>query len=240
MATRASCEGTTATTTLALVVAPSASVTDAVSVWVPTDRLGTTSVAPVPRAPSRLDAQRTVAPRFPSSGSAATAPRRTGLAVSRLVCGAGATIAIAGGTLGGRTTIVRSACPVRPPASVAAAVTVCVPTERRVVEKLPPAPIAPSRSEIQRSAGVRLPSVASVAVPLKTTPVPTNTRDPAGGVAMATTGGLGVMVTCTWAEPTAPSESVAKATSVWLPSESVTVRTGPGPSRPSRLDVHST
>src|SRR2546428_14031308 len=123
MATRASCEGTTATTTLALVVAPSASVTDAVSVWVPTDRLGTTSVAPVPRAPSRLDAQRTVAPRFPSSGSAATAPRRTGLAVSRLASGAGATIAIAGGTVGVRAANGPPALPVRPPASVRPAVT---------------------------------------------------------------------------------------------------------------------
>src|SRR5205823_12837055 len=230
--------GTTVTATVALAVAPSASVTDAVSVWAPTDRLGTTSVAPVPRAPSRLDAQRTVAPRFPSSVSVATAPRRTGRPVSRLGCGAGATIVIAGGTSGGRTTTVRSACPTRPPASIAAAVTVCVPTERRVVAKLPPRPMAPSRSDVQRSVEVRLPSVASVAVPLKATLVPAKTRVPAGGAAIVTTGGLGVIVTWTWAEPTAPSESVAEATSVWLPSESITVRPGPGPSAPSRLDVH--
>ena len=47
-----------------------------------------------------------------------------------------------------------------------------------------------------------------------------------------------MIVTWTWAEPTAPSESVAEATSVWLPSESIAVRPGPGPSAPSRLDVH--
>src|SRR5439155_503835 len=77
-----------------------------------------------------------------------------------------------------------------------------------------------------------------VAVPLKATLVPTKTRVPAGGAAIVTTGGLGVIVTWTWAEPTAPSESVAEATSVWLPSESIAVRPGPGPSAPSRLDVH--
>src|SRR5207249_1363789 len=117
-----------------------------------TDRLGTTSVAPVPRAPSRLDAQRTVAPRFPSSVSVATAPRRTGRPVSRLGCGAGATIVIAGGTFGGRTTTVRSAWPTRPPESIAAAVTVCVPTERPVVAQLPPRAMGPARVDGHRGA----------------------------------------------------------------------------------------
>src|SRR5205823_11573435 len=179
--------GTTVTATVALAVAPSASVTDAVRVWAPTDRLGTTSVVPAPRAPSRLDTQRTVAPRFPSSVSVATAPRRTGRPVSRLACGPGATIVIAGGTFGGRTTTVRSACPTRPPASIAAAVTVCVPTERRVVAKLPPRPMAPSRSGGQRSVEVRLPSVPSGPGPLKGTPGPAETRVPAGGAGVRPT-----------------------------------------------------
>src|SRR5207244_6699806 len=107
-----------------------------------------TSVEPVPRAPSRLDVQRTAAPRWPSSGSVATAPRRTGCAVSRVAGGAGATIAIAGATFGGRTTTVRSACPMRPPASVATAVTVCVPTERRAVAEHPHTPIGALRVEV--------------------------------------------------------------------------------------------
>ena len=118
-----SCEGTTATTTLALAAAPSASVTEAVSVWVPTDRLGTTSAAPLPRTPSRLDVQRTLAPRFPSSTSVAAATRSAGRAVSSVACGAGTTTAIAGGTLGGRTTTVRCARAARPPVSATLAVT---------------------------------------------------------------------------------------------------------------------
>ena len=106
---------------------------------------------------------------------------------------------------------------------------VCVPTERWLVEKLGPLPIVPSRSDVQRRADVRFPSVTSLAVPLKVTVVPAKTRVPAGGDVIVTTGAEGAMITRACAVLVAPSESVTVAVSVWLPSVSVTVR-GPEPS----------
>ena len=230
--------GTTLRVTVAVVVAPSRSVAETLSVWVPTERLGTTTAPPVPRAPSRLELQRMAAARSPSSASVAVAARSTGFPVRREVPFAGAAMETAGGAFGGRTTTVRSAWPVRPPRSVADAVMTCVPALRRVVVKLAPEPMSPSRSDVQRSDAERLPSVASLAVPLKARLVPAKTVVPSAGPVIATTGGVGVTVRRTCAEPVAPSESVTEAVRTWVPSESVTVRVPPPPSAPSRLDAH--
>ena len=77
--------------------------------------------------------------------------------------------------------------------------------------------------------------MASVAVPLKAMLVPTKTVVPSPGAAIVTTGAVGVTVRRALAEPSAPSESVTAATSVWVPSERTRVPFGP--SAPSRLDV---
>src|SRR5438445_10851151 len=97
--------GTTFTVTLALPVAPSRSVTVAVSVCVPAESEGHTTVGPVPSAPSRLEVHRMLAPRSPFSGSRAVAPSTTGLPARRVVPAAGARVATTGGTVGARTTI---------------------------------------------------------------------------------------------------------------------------------------
>src|SRR5256885_11974126 len=89
------------TVTVAAVVAPSRSVAEAVSVWVPTERPGTTSAPPVPRAPSRLDLQLTAAARSPSSASVAVAARSTGFPVRSAVPFTGAAIETAGAGFGG-------------------------------------------------------------------------------------------------------------------------------------------
>src|SRR5439155_1543040 len=78
---------------------------------------------------------------------------------------AGAVMVTAGGVLRGPMTTVRCAWERSPPASVTAAVMVCVPTLRRAVAKLAPAPMRPSRSELQMRLADRAPSVASTAVP---------------------------------------------------------------------------
>src|SRR5437867_3689862 len=201
----------------------------------PTERPGTTTARPVPRAPSRLDVQTSAAPRSPSSASVAVAARSTGLPASNAVPAAGATTPTTGGAFGGRTTTRRTASPVSPPASAATAVMLCVPAPRRVVVKEGPLPISPSRSERQRSAAERSPSVASAAVPLKARLVPAKIVVPSAGAAIVTTGGVGVTVRREVADPGAPSESVTAATSVWAPSESTRVPFGPR--APSRLDV---
>src|SRR5436309_16138100 len=122
--------GTTVTATVAVAVVPSWSVTEAVSVCGPTDRLAGTTVAPVPRLPSRLDDQRMAADSSPSSGSVALAARRRGLPVRNEPPARGAMSVIVGATFGARTIIVRVARPVTPAELMVAAVTVCVPTER--------------------------------------------------------------------------------------------------------------
>src|SRR5438128_10187041 len=124
-----------------------------------------------------------------------------------------------GAVFGGRMTTVVCARPRRPPVSAAIAVIVCVPALRRVVEKVGPVPIGPSRLEIQRSVEPTLPSVASIAVAAKATSVPANTRVPAGGALIVTTGGVGVMITWPWAVLDAPSVAVTDAVRTWLPPD---------------------
>src|SRR5262245_53005238 len=180
--------GTTVIAAVAVVVAPSRSVTEAVRVCAPTVRLAGTTVPPVPRLPSRLDDQRMAADRSPSSASPAVATRRSGLPVRNVPPAGGDRRVIVGATFGGRTVIVREAWPVTPAELVTAAVTVCVPTERWVAAKVGPMPISPSRSEVQRSDPERLPSAASVAAPVKVTLVPPKTVVALAGAEMVTVG----------------------------------------------------
>src|SRR5439155_198863 len=99
--------------------------------------------------------QRTAVLRSPSSASVAVAARSTGFPVMSEVPLVGAAIDTAGATFGGRTMTVRCARPVSPPRSVAEAVMRCVPALRRVVAKLAPEPMSPSRSELHgRDVGV--------------------------------------------------------------------------------------
>ena len=84
------------------------------------------------------------------------------------------------------------------------------------------------------------PSVASSAVALNVRLVPTKTRVPGAGVAIVTTGGVGVTVSVTAALLVAPSESVTAAVRVCAPSVSTALTVAPAPSAPSRLDVHWT
>src|SRR5262245_30234721 len=122
--------GTTVMLTVAVVVVPSRSVTWAVSVWAPTDRLAGMTVAPVPRLPSRLDDQRMLDERLPSSASAAVAARRSGLPVRKEPPARGARREITGAALGGRTITCRCAWPFTPAEFMTAAVIVWVPTDR--------------------------------------------------------------------------------------------------------------
>src|SRR5205814_4005817 len=97
-------------------------------------------------------------------------PVRSGLPLT------GAMSVTTGGTFGVRIVIVRTAWPTRPPRSLADAVIVWTPAERREVAKLGPEPIRPSRSDIQRRFAESVPSVASIAVPAKLTLAPWKTR----------------------------------------------------------------
>jgi hypothetical protein len=65
----------------------------------------------------------------------------------------------------------------RPPESSTLAWIWCVPTESAELVKAPPAPITPSRFEVQRRALLRSPSSGSLALPLKS--IGSSTRNPA-------------------------------------------------------------
>src|SRR5262245_3497636 len=76
-----------------------------------------------------------------------------------------------------------------PPAlSVARAVMTCVPAESADVTNEPPSPIVPSRSELQTSAPVRLPSSGSLAEPVNWIAVFTGKLAPFAGAEIVTLG----------------------------------------------------
>ena len=82
------------------------------------------------------------------------------------------------------------ACPVALAVSVAVAVIVCVPTLKELVEKLPPVPIRPLMLEVQTRLEVRIPSSASVALPVNEIEEPELKLEPLAGVEMVTSGAV--------------------------------------------------
>src|SRR5439155_1555798 len=210
------------------VVLPPLSVTVAVMVCVPVESALAVIVRPVPSAPSRLEVQAMVAERSPSSVSLAEPVKVTAAPGSNVAPVAGAVIRTAGVVL---TVMVIEARPVLPPLSVAAAVVGGVPG---VI--VPPAPMAPSRLEVQAIAAVRLPSSRSLAVALRVTGAPGSKVAPAVGALIVT---VGVLFTTTVidARPVLLPLSVADAVIVWVPELSVPVVTlKPVPSAPSRSE----
>ena len=185
---------------------PPASVTLAVMVWVPTERL-VAKDPPVPIAPSRSEVQARAAVRLPSSGSLAE-PAKLMVSVARKVePSAGAVIVALGAAL---TVMVMASESWSPPASVTLAVMTWVPADRPAVAKDPPVPMAPSRSDVHAMPAVRSPSSESLAEPLNVTLSPLLKLAPSAGAEMATLGAaLTVMVMAS--EPWSPPASVTEA-----------------------------
>ena len=105
---------------------------------------------------------------------------------------------------------------------------------------LAPVPMGPSRLDVHPSPVETSPSVASSALPAKVTLVPWKIVVPEGGAVIVTSGGVGGTVNITCADPTAPSESVTDAVSVWRFSLSVLLMLAPAPSAPSLSELHWT
>ena len=204
-------------------------------VWVPTESAEVVRLAPVPRAPSRLEVHARLAARSPSS-SLAVPVKVTGVVSVLLLPSAGAVIATAGDPFTVRVIVL---LPAAPRLSVAEAVMVWVPTESAEVVTLAPVPRAPSRSELQARLAVRSPSSGSLALPEKVTAVPVSSVVPSAGAVMETVGvALAFTVTVIWSLPGRPRLSLTAAVIVWVPSESAeVVRPSPVPRAPSRLDV---
>ena len=96
----------------------------------------------------------------------------------------------------------------------------CTPTVRSDLEKEPPLPMAPSRSEVHDRLAVRSPSSASTAVPLKVMISPASNVAPSVGVLMDTVGAVlavaGMYSTCSKGAPDS-SPSYASAVRSPLP-----------------------
>src|SRR5205823_14710205 len=92
--------GLTVKVTLAVPVAPSESVTAAVSTWTPSWRRTTVRAPPAPRSPSRLDDQRMLALGSGSKSSVAVAARMTGVPAGADAPSAGAVMVTAGAAFG--------------------------------------------------------------------------------------------------------------------------------------------
>ena len=143
---------------------PPLSVTDAVMVWVPTERVAIEKETPVPIAPSRSEDHDRLAAISPSSVSMALPVNVIKLPAVNEAPSTGAVIATTGAVL---TVTVIQEEPKTPPLSVTDAVIVWVPTERVAIEKEPPVPIAPSRSEDHDRLAEISPSSVSMALPVK-------------------------------------------------------------------------
>ena len=219
---------------------PPESVTLAVMACIPARRLAVVRLAPVPRRPSRLDDQRSDAPRSPSWESTAVAVRVSGIPAVTVVALGGEVMVTTGGTFGVPTVTVTCACPASPPASTAFAVRTWTPS-RSGTTRLAPVPSGPSTLDVQTSALLSVPFSASDAVPARDTGTPLGSLAPPDGVAMVTVGGVfgGRTTTETRACPVRPEESVTDAVTLWVPARSVEVEMpGPVPSGPSRLELH--
>ena len=219
----------------ALAAFPPRSLTEAVTVCVPERRLPTSSLAPVPSGPSRLDVHRMLALRLPSSTSRAVPAKEMTSPGVNVAPSAGARISTVGGAF---TTTVSSAVARLPPASVTEAVMVCVPEPRLPTSSVPPVPRTPWRLDVQVIAAVRLPSSASAALPSSRTISPGTNADPSAGAMISSVGGaFTTMVARACAVLPPPSATVAVIACV--PERSVvTVRLAPVPSTPSRLEAH--
>ena len=182
--------GLTVKVTLAVPVAPSESVTAAVSTWTPSWRRTTVRAPPAPRSPSRLDDQRMLALGSGSKSSVAVAARMTGVPAGADAPSAGAVMLTAGAAFGPRTRTVIRAWPGWPLESVAAAVMVCVPTRSDDDERRAPVPRSPSRLDVHCRPGLTSPSSTSVATPVNTTAAPSGKTAWFGGAVMATIGAL--------------------------------------------------
>lgn len=146
-------------------VKPPESVTEAVIVCMPTDRLEVEIMSPEPIPPSMLDVQVRLPLRLPSSVSLAVPVKITELPDKYELPGAGEVIAIVGEVLGVVIMTLMLFEPVKPPESVTEAVIVCVPTDKLEVENVPPEPIEPSMLEVQVRLSLRPPSSISKAQP---------------------------------------------------------------------------
>jgi hypothetical protein len=192
---------TTLTVIWAVPVSPPLSVTEAVIVCVPTERLFVEKEPPVPMGPFKLDVQASEAVRLPSWVSLAVplnVMEAPWLKVDPL---AGAVIETVGAVFATTLTVIW-AVPVSPPLSVTEAVIVCVPTERVFVETLAPVPMDPFRLELHTICAERFPSSVSLAVPPNVMEAPWLKLDPLAGAVIETVG-----APCTGAEATVTATS---------------------------------
>ena len=187
---------------------PPESVTLAVIVCVPTDR-PVEKDTPEPIMPSMLEVQVRLPLRFPSSASAAVPEKLTNATGEWLLPFVGTVIVTTGAVL--VIVTVMLSVPDRPPESVTVVVIVCLPTDRLEMEKEPPEPIEPSRSELQVILAARSPSSRSVAVPMKFTEAPIGYELPSGGAVMVVMGAALVIVTVMLSVSVKPSESITEA-----------------------------
>src|SRR5438552_11887541 len=214
----------------------SASVAETVIVWTPRESALVVRVAPVPRTPSRLEVQVRRLERSPSSKSNAIAEKVIGSPKPATVRSGGPRM-----TICGPEAMFRWICalPVRLPLFVAAAVMVCRPSESDFVLRLAPVPSAPSRSDVQRMAAPRSPSIVSLAVAVKAAVWAKRTSVLSAGAVMATVGAAWWRTSSViWAMPARLARSVAEAVIVCTPIERLlVVKLAPVPIAPSRLEV---
>ncbi len=230
----------TVTVTEAEPVTPCASLTDAVTVWLPSVSEAAVTEAPVPKAPSRDEVQVSWALRSPPPASLAVPVKVTLVPDVTVVPPEGAVIVTVGAPAAALTVTVIDAEPDAPCASVTDAVIVWVPAESDGTVAEAPVTNAPSRDELHLISALR--SVPpELAVPVKVTLAPSSTLLPSVGAVIDTVGAPDALtVRVIEAEPETPCASVTEAVIVWVPAVSDAALTEPPvPRAPSRDEVQA-
>lgn len=201
-------------------------------VCVPERRLATPRVAPVPRSPSRLEAQWMAPLRSPSSVSLASPASPTVSPGLKTVPSAGAAIVTTGRA---STRRVRVAVALFPSWSVTAPVIVCGPRARVPTASVSPWPSVPATSSVQVIVSVRVPSSVSEAVAARSTVSPVAKTLPSAGPVIAMVGAASTAISIA-ALAVLPPLSCTVAMTACVPERRlVVVRRRPVPRSPSRL-----
>jgi hypothetical protein len=195
------------------------SVTVAVMVWVPAERVVSEKKLSVAKNPSMLEVHCMELLSEPSSLSVAEAQNVTLAPSSNSVPSIGLFIVKKGGwfCVDSFTVVVMLSVSDNKPESVTWAVMVWVPTDRFVVVYVEPVPMEPSMLEVHWICELSEPSSASVAVPWNVTESPSVNSEPDDGDNIDTVGGEfagSLIVTDTCCDAVRPPESVTWAVMV--------------------------
>ena len=231
-----------------VVVRPPESVTDAVTIWIPTDKLDVLTDAPVPIALSMSELHWICELTTPSCRSFDVPEKTIVSPSSNELPNGGESIVNVGGLFGGKlsgsSTITRIVTELeRPIASSTSAVIAWEPMDNELVVKELPRWIVPSILELQKISLLRSPCSASSAKPTNVIGTPSRKSDPDSGEDIPIVGLVLLAASKTVMKRVSvslrPPESVTWTVIIWSPADNVVENLFPVKRSPSIFEDHS-